>query len=129
MYSLQATGSVNTTLHSRTRRTRAHVIFSRLAQDLSHRVKIHSVSQNSNSSHQHRISHAPSWLIPSHLSTTSLPHALQSDPIPVHLPDLRCCHLHMGIHPALIHRMCLSATWLMYALDVRTTGYGTKYQE
>ena len=46
---LQATGGVDTqptrTSHSYTR------VFCRVAQDLSHRVRIHSVSQNSHSSH------------------------------------------------------------------------------
>ena len=53
----------------RMRRIPAHVIFSRVAQDLSHRV-------NRNKKvilHiQHRMSHAPSLLFPLHLSTTSL---------------------------------------------------------
>ena len=42
---------VNTTPNPRMRRTPAHVIFSRLAQEMSHRVRILSVSQNSHSSH------------------------------------------------------------------------------
>ena len=41
---------VNTTPKPRTRRTPAHVIFSRVAQDLSHRVRNRCVSQNSHSS-------------------------------------------------------------------------------
>ena len=48
-----------------------HTCFSRLAQDLSHRVRIHSVSKNSPSLHWHSMSHAPSLLYPSHWSSTS----------------------------------------------------------
>ena len=47
---LQATGGAHTTPNPRTRRTPAHD-FSRLAQDLSHRVRNRSVSQNNHSSH------------------------------------------------------------------------------
>ena len=55
------------TSHSRTRD------FSRMAQDLSHRVNTNlCVSQTSRSHIKHSMSHAPSSLFPSHLSTTSL---------------------------------------------------------
>ena len=37
------------------------------------------------------------------------PHALRSELLSDHLPDLRCCPLHTEIYPARIHRMCLSA--------------------
>ena len=54
------------TSHSRTRD------FSRVAQDLSHRVnRNRCVSRNSRSHIYHSMSHAPSLLFPSHLSTTS----------------------------------------------------------
>ena len=39
--SLVSDGGVNTTVNPRIRRTPAHVIFSRVAQDLSHRVRFH----------------------------------------------------------------------------------------
>ena len=42
----------------------------------------------------------------SHLART------KSDFLPDHLPNLRCCPLHMERYPARILRMCLSATWL-----------------
>ena len=42
---------VNTALNPRIRRTPTHVIFSRVAPDLSHRVRKRCVSQNSHSSH------------------------------------------------------------------------------
>ena len=60
---------VNTTPNPRIRRTPAHVIFSRLAQDLSHRVRNRCVSQNSHSSH---LAQYVSSLFLSHLNPTSL---------------------------------------------------------
>ena len=64
---------VNTTLNPRIRRTPAHVIFSRVTQDLSHRVRIHSISHKAVIlCIKHCMSHAPSLFHPSHLSTTSL---------------------------------------------------------
>ena len=81
--------------HSRTRD------FSSVSQDLSHRVNRNlCVQQNRRSHIKHRMSHAPSRLFPSHLSTT-----LPSD----HQLDLGCCPLHTEKKPARIHRMCLSA--------------------
>ena len=64
-------GDVNTTLNPRIRRTPAHVIFSRVAQDLSHRVRIHSVSQTAILHIYHSMSHVLLLLYPSHLSSTS----------------------------------------------------------
>ena len=65
--------TVKTTPNPRIRRTPAHVIFSRVARDLSRRVnRNRCVSQNSRSHTSHSMSHAPSLLFPSHLSTTSL---------------------------------------------------------
>ena len=63
------------------------------------------------------MSHAPSLLFPSLLSFYLThfpvsPLALQSDPLPVYQPDLYWRHLHTGIFPAPIHRMCLSVLWL-----------------
>ena len=49
---------------------------------------------------QHSMSHAPSLLFPSHLSTSSLSTCTQSDPLSDHLPDLRCCPLHTEIYPS-----------------------------
>ena len=61
------------TLKPRLRRTNAHVIFARLVQDLSHRVRFH-MSLTTTVIHHiyHCMSHAPSLLFLSHLSTTSL---------------------------------------------------------
>ena len=82
-------GCVNTTPNPRRRRTPAHVIFSRVAQDLGDRVnRNRCVSQNSHSSHpaQH-VAHAlvvVTFTLEHHLT---FPHALQSDLLPDHLPD------------------------------------------
>ena len=46
------------------------------------------------------------WALP------HFPHALQSDLLPDHLPDLHWCPLHTEIYPAQMHRMCLSVPWL-----------------
>ena len=63
---------VNTAPNPRIRRTPAHVIFSRVAQDLSHRVNRNCcVSQNSRFHFLHSMSHATSLLFLSHLSTLS----------------------------------------------------------
>ena len=59
------------------------------------------------------MSHAPSLLYPSHLSTTSLSTCtLISDLQLDRQPDLYCRDLHTGIFLAPIHRMCLSVLWL-----------------
>ena len=64
---------VNTTLNPRTRRTPAHVIFSRVAQDLSHRDRFHvSLTKTVVPRVWHSMSHTPSLLFPSQSSTTSL---------------------------------------------------------
>ena len=99
---LQATGEVwITTLNPRIRRTPAHVILSRVAQDLSHRVRILSVSYKTVILHiEHSMSHTPSLLYPSHLSTTSHLHLHSSPALSLdHPPDLYWCHLHTEISP------------------------------
>ena len=50
------------------------------------------------------------WALP------RFPHALQSDLLPDHPPDLRCCPFHTEIYPARVHRKCLSAPWLKRTL-------------
>ena len=106
-------GNVNTKLNPRIRRTPAHVIFSRVVQDLSHRVRIHSVSHKTVILHiKHSMSHVLRCCILHTWALLHLPHALQSDPLLVRQPDLYWCHLHTGIHPAPIHRMCLSVLLL-----------------
>ena len=55
--------------------------FSRVAQDLSHRVRIHSVSHKTVNLHiKHNMSHAPSLLYPSQFSTTSFSICTPSSP-------------------------------------------------
>ena len=88
--------------------THAHVAlprtrdFSRVAQDLSHRVNRNlCVSQNS---------HLTSSTV-CHAALFHFPPAPQSDLLSCHQPDLRCCLLHTEIFPATIHQMSLSATW------------------
>ena len=92
--------------HSRTR-------FFRVAQDLSHRVRIHRVSQNSHSSHL-------AWHVARAFVVVSFTlehyfifylHFIQSDLLD-HPPDLYRCHLHTRIYPAPIHRMRDSVLWL-----------------
>ena len=67
----------NTTPNPRTRRTSAHVIFSRLAQsrlESSSQQESFVSRETSHPHNSHSISHASSLLFLSHLSTTSLPH-------------------------------------------------------
>ena len=94
------------TSHSRTR------YFSRLAQDLSHRVRNRCVSQNSHSSHlAQRVPRAFVFFLHTCV-LPHFPHTLLSDLRPDHLPHLYLRLLHMEIYPAQIHRMCLSISWL-----------------
>ena len=103
------------TSHSRTRD------FSCVAQDLSYRVRIHSVSQNSHSSRaaQH-VARAP-LLYPSHLSTTSLSTCTPARPST--RPSTRLLLMSCSHGDASIHRMCLSVLWVkMHS----STGYEPK---
>ena len=94
------------TPNSRIRRTAAHVIFSRVAQDLSHRVNRNFLCL-AKKSFSHLARHVARALVVASFTLRhylTFPHALQSDLLSDHLPDLRCCALHTEMCPARIHR-------------------------
>ena len=111
------TGCVDTTPNLRTLRTPAHVILSRVAQELESSSQQESLRLAKQSS-SHRAQHVARALVVGFLHTRALlhfPHALQSDLLSDHLPDLRCCPLYMEKYFARIHRMFLSPSppsWL-----------------
>ena len=108
--SLVSDGCVNTTPHPRIRRIPAHVIFSAVAQDLSHQVNRNLfVSQNGHSSHLAQ--HVPRALI---VVSFTLEHHLachmRSSPT-IHQTFIDVC-ITRRFNLRSIHRMCLSVTWL-----------------
>ena len=94
LLSCRSLGNAGTLFDPRMRRTPAQVIFSRVAQDLSHRVRIHvSLTKTAHSSHlaQHV---ARAFVVVTFTTEHYLTHfpvsplALQSGPLPVYQPDL-----------------------------------------
>ena len=79
---------ISCTLNPRIRRTPAHVILSRVAQDLSHRVRNRCVPQNSHSA----LSHFP-FALQSDLPLGHLPHATLSHAQSLHSTDDMCAWL------------------------------------
>ena len=98
------TKTVSTIPNPRTRHTSAHVIFTRVNRNLCVSKKQSFFTSSTGCRTRPRCCFLHTWALP------HFPSALQSDLPADHLPDLRCCPLHMEIHPVRIHRMCLSAS-------------------
>ena len=104
---------VNTTLNPRIRRTPAHVIFLAWLKTwviesgfIVCLTKQSLFTSSTACRTRFRCCFLHTWAL------HHFPHALQSDLLSDHLPDLRCSPFHIEISPAPIHRMCLPVPWL-----------------